>query len=451
MEISASHNDLKQDILGLFDNNAGELNSSSGESLNKHRGRAYNNLNRIGIPTTKNEAYKYTPVDTYLKGDYKTRFRPESLDIALKDVFRCDIPELDTDVVLTLNGFYYPNGHTESLPEGIIVCSLNEGSRKYPEIFNRHYSQYADTSVDGLVAVNTLFAQDGIFVYVPDNTQLHRPLQIINLSYSGDNLRITNRNLIVAGKNSRVNIVVCDHTLCQQGYLTNSLTEIFMDSSSHVDYARMQNENNISAHIDNLFVHQMENSNFKGHTVTLHAGLSRNNYYVYLNQKGANCNLNGLFLCDGKQHVANYVLMNHKSPDCTSSQLFKGILDNESTGTFNGKIHVWKDAQRTQAYQRNNNILLSTEARMNSKPHLEIYADDVKCSHGATTGQIDSDAMFYLRTRGISETEARHLLMYAFANEVISEIFVDVLKKRIIHLIEKRLRRELGKCNFGCR
>jgi Fe-S cluster assembly protein SufD len=451
MEIPVTKTDIKQDMLNLYSRHSSELESLSVRNINSFRKNAYDDFVKLGIPDTKNEAYKYTPVETYLKGDYDIELRVNPFRIDLKEIFCCDIPELDTDVVLVLNGFYYIADEDNSLPEGIIVCGLNEAAHRYPLIFGQHYSKYADTSGDGLVALNTLFAQDGVFVYLPENAQLTRPLQIINLSHSITNLRITRRNLIVAEKGSRANIVVCDHTLCNQGYLTNSLTEIYAGENSHVDYARIQNENNLSAHIDNLFVHQMRNSNFKGHIITLHAGLSRNNFFISLNEPGANCNLNGLFLCDEKQHVTNYVLMNHKSPYCTSNQLFKGILDDESTGAFNGKIHVWKDAQKTQAYQRNNNILLSSSARMNSKPHLEIYADDVKCSHGATTGQIDNDAMFYLRTRGIGEKEARHLLMHAFANEVISEIFVDVLKTRIIRLIEKRLRSELVRCDLGCR
>jgi len=451
MDQSVPQTDLKQEILTLFERNAGELESLSGGPLNRFRPAAYDDFNRLGIPTAKNEAYKYTPIENYLRGEYDIEFKANPFRINLKEIFRCDIPELDTDVVLTLNGFYYPTDQTPALPEGIIICSLNEASVRYPDIFSEHYSKYADTSADGLIAMNTLFAQDGVFIYLPPGKEFTRPLQVINLSHSLNNLRITRRNLIIASRDSRANIVFCDHTLCNQGYLTNSLTEVVLGENAHVDLARIQNENNLSSHIDNLFVHQLRNSDFKSHTITLHAGMSRNNFFVSLNEPGANCNLNGLFLCDQKQHVANFVLMNHKSPHCTSNQLFKGILDEESTGTFNGKIHVWKDAQKTQAYQRNNNILLSTTARMNSKPHLEIYADDVKCSHGATTGQIDNDALFYLRTRGISEKEAKHLLMYAFANEIVSEIFVDVLKTRIIHLVEKRLRRELMRCNYGCR
>jgi Fe-S cluster assembly protein SufD len=276
---------------------------------------------------------------------------------------------------------------------------------------------------------------------------MEKPLQIINLSHSFKNLRITRRNLIVVEENSVANIVVCDHTLCNRSYLTNSLTEIFVGKNAGIAFDRLQNENSLSTQINNLFIHQLKNSRFNGNSISLHGGLIRNNFYMLQNEPNCETNLNGLFLCDDKQHVANYVLVDHASPNGTSNQLFKGILDNDATGSFNGKILVRKDAQKIQAYQKNNNLLLSSAARMNIKPHLEIYADDVKCSHGATVGQLDNESMFYLRSRGIGEKEARHLLMYAFANEIVSRISVPILKDRIIELVDKRLRGELSKCN----
>ena len=319
---------------------------------------------------------------------------------------------------------------------------------RYPDLFHKHYSHYADTSADGLVALNTLFAQDGVFIYVPRNTVVEKPLQIINLSHSFKNLRITRRNLIVAEENARVNIVVCDHTLCKQSYLANSLTEIYVGKNAIIDFDRLQNENSLSTQINNLFVHQEENSRFTGNSISLHGGLIRNNFYVRLNGPHCETNLNGLFLCDDKQHVANYVLVDHASPrlhvqPACSREYWMMMPPVPLT------VKYWyrKDAQKTQAYQKNNNILLSSAARMNTKPHLEIYADDVKCSHGATVGQLDKEAMFYLRSRGIGEKEARHLLMYAFANEIVSQISVPVLKDRIIELVDKSLRGELSRCN----
>jgi len=439
--------DIKQDLITLFQQNTSVLESGSGKILNNYREQAFRDFDKLGIPTSKNEAYKYTPLDKYMQGNYDMELNANPFKIDLQDIFKCDIPELDTQVVLVLNGFFYSVNQTEQLPEGVVVCGLNEASVRFPDLFHKHYSHYADTSADGIVALNTLFAQDGVFVYVPANKTVEKPIQIINLSHSYKNLRITRRNLIVAGENSRVNLVVCDHTLCQQSYLANSLTEIYAGRNAVIDYNRLQNENHLSIQINNLFVHQEENSRFTSNNISLHGGLIRNNVYATLNGPHSETNLYGLFLSDDKQHVANYILVDHASPNCTSNQLFKGILDDDATGSFNGKILVRKDSQKTQAYQKNNNILLSTAARMNTKPHLEIYADDVKCSHGATVGQLDMEAMFYLRSRGIGEKESRHLLMYAFANEIVSKISIPVLKDRIIELVDKRLRGELSRCS----
>ncbi|MFO7370420.1 MAG: Fe-S cluster assembly protein SufD [Bacteroidales bacterium] len=438
---------MKSDLIGLFEKSNGELESGSGHVINFHREKALSDFERLGIPTTKNENYRYTPLEQYFNGQYEVELSPNPLKIDIRSIFKCDVPELDTHVVLVLNGFFAAGLQVNGLPDGVVACSLSEASVKYPGLFEAHYSKYADTSVDGLVALNTLFAQDGVFVYIPKNVTVKKPIQIINLSHSFKNLRITRRNLIVAEENSTCDIVVCDHSLCNHSYLTNSLTEIHTGKNASLNFDRLQNENSRSTQINNLFIHQLENSRFSSNSISLHGGLIRNSFYVTLDGTGAEANLNGLFLCDDRQHVANFVLMDHASPLCTSNQLFKGILDEEATGAFNGKILVRKDAQKTQAYQKNNNILLSSTARMNTKPHLEIYADDVKCSHGATVGQLDKDALFYLRSRGIPETEARHLLMYAFANEIVSRISIPVLKERIIDLVDKRLKGELSKCN----
>ena len=440
--------DIKKELIELYKYNSGQINSNVGLQVNSFREKALSDFNIAAIPDRKNEAYRYTNIEPFFKGDYVSEFSHETFfKINLKEIFRCDVPELDTYVVLLLNGFYYQGNGLQILPENITVCSFAEASIRYPEIFEKYYAHNASTSVDGLVALNTLFAQDGIFVYIPKNTVLEKPLQIINICYSFKNLRIFRRNLIVAEENTKASIIVCDHTLCNRSYLTNSLTEIYANDNSFIDYSKIQNENSLSTQISNTFVNQQRGSNLTTNTITLHGGLIRNNIFVNLNGEGSENNTYGLFLCDQQQHVANYTHIRHEKPYCRSNQLFKGILDDKATGAFNGKIYVRDDAQKTEAYQRNNNILLSTSARMNTKPHLEIYADDVKCSHGATVGQLDNEALFYIRSRGISEKEAKFLLMYAFANEIISKINVEYLKERIINLVDKRLRGELSRCN----
>jgi Fe-S cluster assembly protein SufD len=438
---------LTADLKNLFRENTGIIEKTSGNLLNVHREQAFQDFDRLGIPTVKNENYKYTPLEKYFSGQYDVDIEANPFSIDINSIFTCDVPNLNTHVILVVNGFYYSNDRNGKLADGVIICGLNEASKRYPDLFQKHYAKYADTSVDGLVALNTLFAHDGVFIYIPKNTVIEKPLQIINISYSQKNLRITRRNLIVVEDNATANIVVCDHTLNDQSFLTNSLTEIAVGKNSGLSYDWLQNENGQSTHINNLFIHQHESSRYTSSIVSLHGGLIRNNFYAVHKGRNSDTSLNGLFLCDQKQHVANYILMDHASPNCTSNQLFKGILDDDATASFNGKILVRPDAQKIQAYQKNNNILLSSTARMNTKPHLEIYADDVKCSHGATVGQLDNEALFYLRSRGISEGESRHLLMYAFAYEIVSRISIPVLKERIIDLVDKRLRGELSPCN----
>lgn len=438
--------ELQEEFSRLYAENADKISEGTSGLLNQYRDRALVDFKKLGIPTKKTEDYRYTDLMSYLKGDYTYELAPSRYSVDLEDLFRCDIPELNTHIILVLNGFYYEKNQPANLPEGMIISSLAKASIDHPEIVNKHYSQYADTSLDSLAALNTLFAQDGIFIYVPGNTVLEKPIQIINIGFSLHNLRITRRNLIVADQGAQASILVCDHTLCRRSFITNSLTEIYTGENARVDYVRMQNENSKSSQITNTFIHQEANSTFSSNTISLHGGLIRNNVFAKLNGEGATNNTHGIFFGADNQHVGSFTNIHHAKPHCLSDQLFKGVLDDNSTGAFNGKIMVDKYAVKTLAYQRNNNMLLSKSAKMNTKPQLEIYNDDVKCSHGATTGQLDTDAIFYLRSRGIAYEEARHLLMYAFANEVISKISLEPLRERMNDMVEKRLRGELSQC-----
>ncbi|MFO7756381.1 MAG: Fe-S cluster assembly protein SufD, partial [Bacteroidales bacterium] len=241
-------------------------------------------------------------------------------------------------------------------------------------------------------------------------------------------------------------MIVCDHALSPLKFLTNAVTEIFVGENAHFDILRVQNEHNNAAKLTHTFIHQEKNSYAVSNNITLHGGMVRNSTYHRLNGEGAECNALGLYLSDKWQHVDNFVSIEHASPNCISNQLFKGVLDDSATGTFNGRILVNEGAQKTLAYQKNNSILLTDDARMDSKPQLEIYADDVKCSHGATVGQLDEEAMFYLRSRGIPKEEARLMLMFGFAHEIIKHISTEVLRNRIDELVLQRLRGELSRC-----
>ena len=402
----------------------------------------------MGLPDRKNEAYKYTPLTGAFGTEYAMQLTPSKIDLNVKDIFTCDVPNLNTRLEIILNGFYF--GSDDSLiklENGIIIGSLAEAARRYPDLVSQYYSKMADYSSYSIVALNTAFSLDGLFIYIPSGSELVNPVQIVNLPMTGLDTMLHYRNLFILEDNSRGEIIVCDHTLSPFRFLTNSVTELFAGKNSSFNFSRVQNEHLNSNLITSLHINQEAGSHVTTNNISLHGGFIRNNIIVTLNGEGCENNAYGLFLADREQHVDNYLFIDHAKPGCYSRQLYKGILDNKATGSFNGHILVRKDAQKTNAFQTNKNILISDDAKMNVKPQLEIYADDVKCSHGATTGQLDEDALFYLQSRGIPRSEARLLMLNAFLHEVIDKINISPLKNRISELIGKRLRGELSRCN----
>lgn len=438
---------VKNELISLYDKNVNKLNKGSVKFINDIRANAIKHFKNTGIPTIKNN-YKYPNLEPAFRNDYIMHFVPQTINVDLAEVFQCDVPELNTHVILLINGWYADKETPlKQLPEGAVIGSFAKASEKYPEIFKKYYSRYTYNKENGLVALNTAFAQDGIFLYIPRGVIIEKPIQIINLIITDNDLMIQPRNLIVLEENAQAKVIICDHTLSPQKSLTNSVTEITVNENAIFDYYNIQNEHNDSTQLSSVFVYQKTNSRMLSNTITLHGGLVRNNIYVLMDDEGCESNIYGLYLVDKEQHIDNYTYIDHAKPNCTSNELYKGILDDSATGAFLGHILVRKDAQNTNAFQSNKNILLTSDAKMNTKPQLEIYADNVKCGHGATVGQLDENALFYMRTRGIAEKEARMLLMYAFANEIISKIRIEPLKERIDELIEKRLRGEFSRCN----
>lgn len=435
-------------LSSVFDMNRDLLSASSPGVMNELRQHAMDEFRKGGFPGRKSEEYKYLDLGKLFAPSLEHTLHPRQVDFSMADMFRCDIPELDTEVLLVLNGFFFSeNGPLTILPNGVVFGSLNAASKKYPDLFEKYYGQAAAIKGNPLTSLNTALAQDGVFLYMPENTALERPLQIIHLLMADSPMLVQHRNLFILEKNSSADCIVCDHTLSSPEFLTNSVTEVFTGENAGFDFTRVQNEHGRSVQLTNLFHRQAANSRVNSCYITLHGGKIRNNLQVSLEGEGAENNSLGLFLADREQHVDNFTLIHHLKPNCQSNQLYKGILDENATGAFNGKIHVWPDAQKTLAYQKNSNLLLTDTASMKSRPQLEIYADDVKCSHGATIGQLDEDALFYLRSRGIPEKESRHLMMYAFAHDVIAHIKTPALRERIDELIDKRLRGELSRCN----
>jgi Fe-S cluster assembly protein SufD len=435
--------------LDLFRQNRELISNGEPLFMKELRKEAIRSFEKSGFPLRKEEQYRYTHLEPVFDGELSFDFAPRGISFDDDDLFRCDVPMLEAQVLTVLNGFYY---HPDSPPlytldNGVIYGSLREATLRFPDLVARHLGKNASLQQETFVSLNTAFSQDGVFLYVPENQRLEKPIQIIHLLLSNKNQMVHHRNLFVLEKNAAAQVIICDHTLSPHMYLTNSVTEASTGENADLDVLRLQNEHNNSCQVTNTWIKQGKNSSCQHGTITLHGGMVRNNLHVRLEGEGAENNALGLFLIDKLQHVDNFTVIEHVSPRCTSNQHYKGVLDDDATGAFNGKIHVYPDAQKTLAYQTNNNILLTDTAKMNSKPQLLIYADDVKCSHGATVGQLDEDALFYLRSRGISMDESRLLMMYAFANEVISRIKQPALQDRISDLVNKRLRGELSRCN----
>ncbi len=421
----------------------------SGDGLmGEVQARALEQFSKYGIPGKKDERYKYTDIQAVLAHPYQVITAPEHHGFRIEEIFRCDIPTLNTWVFTVLNGFYFEKeDHLQELPGGVLAGGLQQALRERPDLVKPYLDRYASESTDGLAALNRAFAADGFFLYVPDNTVMEKPVQVINLIRSEQDVMVQPRSLVILGKNAQGGLLICDHALTENRVLSNAVKEFYVGENSSLEITRLQNEHNSMADISHYFVHQERDSRVTTNMVSLHGGMIRNNLDVRLNGEGASNQALGLFLSDRDQHMDYSLFIDHAAPQCTSTQTYKGVLDDEAEGAFEGKILVRPGAQKTEAYQVNKNILLKDTARMNTKPQLEIYADDVKCTHGATVGQLDEEALFYLRSRGNPEYEARMLMMYAFAHEVIREIRIDPLRDRIKELVDRRLRGELPRCH----
>lgn len=441
---------INNDFARLFGAGRHLLEDGCGKIMNGCREAAWEKFQSLGGIPYKVEDYIYTDLLPVFNRDYKVVLKYIPQEVNLNETFRCAVTDLVTNPVLTVNGWYFDGNIKAEIPEEVVICGLREASVKYPDLFAQHYDKYtAAAKKDGLVALNTAFAQDGIFVYVPDGVVMERPLQIVNLLRAKSDLMGFQRNLVILGRNARATILVCDHTLSENNFLINNVTEVFLGDNAHADYYQVQNQHLGASQINSLFVSEHRNSCFDSVLITLYGGMIRNNLFVALNEEGGNCNLYGMYILDKNQHVDNFSYIDHIAPHCHSNEHFKGVLDDTSLANFSGCIRVEPDAQKTEAYQANNNLLLTDTARINTKPQLIIDADDVKCSHGATVGQLDDEALFYLRSRGISAPEAKMMLMFGFAHDIIQRVRLEPLRVKIDDLIDKRLRGELSKC-YNC-
>lgn len=440
----------EQQYIDLFSQTEAMICRHSAEVLNAPRAAAFADFERLGFPTRKQEKYKYTDVSKFFEPDYGLNLNRLDIPVNPYEVFKCDVPNMSTSLYFVVNdGFYSKALPASHLPEGVLFGSLKEMAEKYPELVGKYYGKLADTSKDGVTAFNTAFAQDGVLLYVPKNVTVERPIQLVNILRGDVDFLVNRRVLIVLEEGAQARMLMCDHAMDNVNFLATQVIEVFVGANAFFDLYELEETHTSTVRISNLYVKQEANSNVLLNGMTLYNGTTRNTTEVLLAGEGAEIRLCGMAIEDKNQHVDNHTTIDHAVPNCTSNELFKYVLDDQSVGAFSGLVLVRPSAQHTSSQQTNRNLCATRDARMYTQPQLEIYADDVKCSHGATVGQLDENALFYMRQRGIPEREARLLLMFAFVNEVVDTIRLDALRDRLHLLVEKRFRGELNKCQ-GC-
>ena len=442
---------MKNQYIELYDECRGMICSHSAEVMNAVRDEAYENFKGQGFPTKKVERYKYTDIEKLFEPNYGLNLNRLDIPVNPYDAFRCDVPNLSTSLYFVVNDAFYKKIEPKALlPEGVIVDSLKNQAEKNPDLIAKYYSKLAKTDEDAVTALNTMLAQDGLFVYVPRNVVVDRAVQVINILRSDVDLMVNRRVLIVVEEGAEVKLLFCDHAADNRNFLATQVIEAYVGRNASLDLYCLEETHAKNVRVSNLYIDQEADSRVNHNVITLHNGVTRNRVDLSLSGKGAECVLNGCVIADKEQHVDNNTVIDHKVAHCTSSQLYKYVLDEKATGAFAGRVLVRHGAQKTSSEMRNQNICATREARMFTQPMLEIYADDVKCSHGSTVGQLNDAAMFYMQQRGISQKEAKLLLEFAFVNEVIDTIKLEPLRDRLHHLVEKRFRGELSKCE-GCK
>lgn len=397
-------------------------------------------FDKSGFPNKKDEEWKYTNLAPLLKTDYKLFPEAEEVSIGYQDVKKYFIHDMDTYNIVFVNGVYSSYLSTTTHEEADI-CVLSSAMNKmmHQPVIENYYGKIADKS-QSLVSLNTAFFKDGAYIYIPDNVILSKPIQVVFFSTAQESeVMYHPRNLIVIGNNSQAHIIERHQTLNDKSNLTNAVSEIHVGRNAELDYYKVQNDNLNASLIDNTFITQERDSRTNFSTFSFGGKLTRNNLNFIQNGENSNSMLNGITIIGSNQHVDHHTKVEHRFPHCESHELYKGIYDENAHGVFNGKVFVHPEAQKLNAFQQNNNVLLTDKAEIDTKPQLEIFADDVKCSHGCTVGQLDDDALFYMQQRGIPKKEAKALLLYAFAADVLEHVQVPQMKQRITRLIAQKL------------
>lgn len=449
-------NSLDQ-YLRLFAENREVIDSNSAPLLNSRREEACAILREgARLPRKGDEGFEKTDIEKIYAPDYGVNLQRINIPVDVAASFRCDVPNMSTLLGITVNDSFHPTATLAGkLPEGVLFCSLREAAIKHPAIVERYYGRLAPMS-DPAVALNTMLLQDGVMIYVPKGVRIEKPLQLVNIFSAPTPLLAFRRLVVAVEEGAALQLIVCDHTQdhTENPYLSSQVVEISVGRDAVVDYCDIEESSPHTSRYSKMYARQDASSKLTVNGVTLTNGVTRNEFEIDIAGEHCETRLAGMAVGSGRQHIDNRSDVEHLAPRCHSNQLFKYVLTDQAQGAFEGGIHVTPAAPFTEAYQSNRNMLDSREARMHTMPQLLIYNDDVKCSHGATTGQLDNEALFYMRSRGIPEKEARTMLMQAFMSDVIDTIHITGLQERMRHLVEKRFANPeafCGECGASCR
>lgn len=438
-------NSLSQ-YLELYRLNRQTIDAGSAEPLNRLRQEAFEQLtNGARLPQRGDEGYERTSVEEMLSGDYGLNIGRIAIPADVAASFRCDVPNMSTLLGVVVNdSFHGVRGLQDRLPEGVIFSSIRSVAERRPELVKRYYNTVVPMT-NAAAALNTMLVQEGVMVYVPRGVKLEKPLQLVNIFSSPTSLMAPRRLLVVLEEDAEAQLLVCDHTQdSTTDYLSSQVVEIILADGARFDYYDIEESSPRTIRHSQIFARQHSRSNLLVNAMTLTCGQTRNDFSIDVSGSRCETTLSGMAIGSGEMKVDNSVVLRHLADHCQSRQLFKYVLDEKSSGAFGGLILVTPDAPFTDAYQTNRNMLASDDARMHTKPQLEIYNDEVKCSHGATTGQLDAEALFYMQTRGIPIEEARKMLMQAFMADVIDTVRMEGLRDRLRHLVEKRFSGQAG-------
>ncbi|MBO7590284.1 MAG: Fe-S cluster assembly protein SufD [Prevotella sp.] len=435
----------EQQYIDLYQQARTMIHEHSSDVMNAVRDEAFERFASSGFPSRKVERYKYTDMQKLFEPDYGLNLNRLTIPVDPYNAFRCDVPNLSTSLFFVVNDVFYhdekPKGH---LPEGVVIGSLKDFAT------TEYYNRLAGKANDATTDLNTMLAQDGLYVYVPKNVKVDRAIQVINILRSDVDLMVNRRVLIVLEEGAELKMLFCDHAADDRNFLATQVIEAYVGENASLDLYCLEETHYKNVRVSNVYIDQQANSRVNHNVITLHNGVTRNKLDLTFSGEGAECACYGCVIADKQQHVDNNTLITHKVPHCTSNELYKYVLDDKSTGAFAGRVLVEHGAQKTTSQMTNQNLTATKEARMYTQPMLEIYADDVKCAHGSTVGQLNDAALFYMRQRGISLQEAKVLLQNAFINEVIDKMQLEPLRDRLHYLVEKRFRGELNKC-AGCK